>query len=93
MILDVTVINAVHVALLQRAAEEPKDAAGQAYSVKKGEYRRRYEFEGLFFIPLCVDCGETSTGMTEIFETKKLGSMLARATREDDSATIRHFLQ
>ena len=89
---DVTVINAMRQDLLNRAAEQPKYAVCQAFATKWGKYGNKCESEGLCFILLAVD----SMGAWHdraVAEIKKLGSMLARASGEEDSQAIHHVFQ
>ena len=89
---DVTVINAMRQDLLARCAKEPKVAVGHAFSTKWSKYGEKCLQEGFCFVPLPVD----SLGAFHdraIQEIKKLGSILARNTGEEDSVAIRHFFQ
>ena len=56
------------------------------------KYGERCASEGLVFIPLPVD-SLGSWHDRAITEIKKLGSMLARTTGEDDSEAIKHLFQ
>ena len=90
--LDVTVVNPLQTALVNRAATTPGHALTVRFNEKMTKHGEGCRQAGMVFIPMVV---ETLGGWHEsaILQIKKLGAALARHTGEEESEKIRHLYQ
>ena len=90
--LDVTVVNPLQAALVHQAAQTPGHALSVAHKRKMDKSWQPCNQQGIVFLPLAVE----SLGAwhkSAIQEVKKLGSLLARHTGEEEAITIKHLFQ
>ena len=90
--LNVTVVNPLQAALVSQAAATPGYALTVAHKRKIDKSWEPCNQQGIVFLPLAVE----SLGAWHkpaILEVKKLGSLLARHTGEDESTTTKHLFQ
>ena len=90
--LDVTVVNSSQISLVAISAETPGFALTHRYNEKFSKHGDACTNAGLAFIPILV---ETLGGWHDasVHQIKKIGSALARHTRQEDSITISHLFQ
>ena len=90
--LDVTVVNPLQAALVHQAAQTPGHALSVAHKRKMDKSWQPCNQQGIVFLPLAVE----SLGAwhkSAIQEVKKLGSLLARHTGEEEAITTKHLFQ
>ena len=90
--LDITVVNPLQVALIDRAAATPGSALTHRYNEKMTKHGEPCRGAGMVFKPMPV---ETLGGWHEecVLQVKKIGSALARQTGQEEGEAIRHLTQ
>ena len=88
--LDISVINPLQAATVQRAAVEPGYALRYRHDQKLSKYGDRCLAEGIQFCP--VVCETTGSWHGEAEQTlRRLGQALARATGGDEKEVVSHM--
>ena len=88
--LDITVVNSLQCATVQRAAVEPGYALDMRHNQKMTKYADKCLNEGIKFCPLVVET--TGAWHHEALKVlKRLGQALARATGGDEGEVVRHM--
>ena len=90
--LDITVVNPLQCALLNRSSHDGGSAVAKAYSRKTRTYGERCAAEGIAFLPLAVDSlgGWHKAGLAAI---TRLGRQLARILGGEEKTQVRHLRQ
>ena len=90
--LDITVVNPLQQALVEKSSEEGDIAVEQAHKTKLRKYEERCNAEAITFLPLAVDTfgGWHKVGLATI---TKLGRQLARNLGKDEDEVVRHLRQ
>ena len=90
--LDITVVNPLQIALVNRAATIAGHALTHRYNEKMTKHGEPCRLAGLVFFPLPV---ETLGGWHDqtVQQVKKVGSALARHTGQEEGEAIRHLAQ
>ena len=90
--LDVKVVNPLQTVLVSRAATKAGSALEVRFREKMTKHGEGCRLAAMVFIPIVV---ETFGGWEEsaVVQLKKLGSVLARHTGEEESEKIRHFYE